>query len=323
MRVSRNALLMRAGLIIIILIGVGLFAIRKSFYSDFGYQQFTAILVVQPVILIGLILQGVRHAMLVDRPGLSYLVATKAVALAQGLNLLLPVRLSEVLKATYLRDHANVPMSVGLSAVLLERTVDIIIFSFLGLLCLFFFSALVSKNLILMLVVMVTVILGAGKWGGGGVAGLVRILPWPRIVGLIERAYLHFSESLKRPRFLLSLGLGLLIWGLSFFNILLVIRYSNIFEIGLYGALLVFVCTTFGGAVPALPGGLGAYEASAVFALMSLGCGFSDALILAITIHVAQMIPSLILALIIMLTDRLGLSSLISDLRNKMVEQHE
>ena len=269
----------------------------------------------QLLILMGLFLQGVRHAILIDSRGLSYLITTKAVTLSQGLNLFLPARLSEVLKATYLRDRADIPMSVGLSAVVQERIIDLIIVGFLGVACLFFFATMVSKTLIFGIVLIIIVILGLALWGQSQILALTNSLPWPQVGGFLGRTYLHFSCSLRRPKFLLGLGLGLLIWSLSFLNIFLLIESAGTIKIGLYGALLVFVSTTLGGAIPALPGGLGTYEAAAVFALMSQGYLFADALTLAITIHGAQLILPLILAFGIMLTERLGLSSLIADLR--------
>jgi uncharacterized membrane protein YbhN (UPF0104 family) len=271
----------------------------------------------------GLVLQGFRHAILIDRPGLSYLVTTKAVILSQGLNLLLPARLSEILKATYLRDRADIPMSVGLSAIALERTVDLIIVGVLGVVCLFFFATMVSKTLILAIILIIVGILASALWGRRMILALARALPWPQLGGFLERAYLHFSGSLRRPKFFLSLGIGLLIWGLSFVNIYLLIESAGSIQVGFYGALLVFVFTTLGGAIPALPGGLGTYEAAAVFALMSLGYPFTDALALAITIHGAQLVLPLILAFGIMLTERLGLSSLIADLRTDMSSQRD
>ncbi|MDP3231121.1 MAG: lysylphosphatidylglycerol synthase transmembrane domain-containing protein [Acidovorax sp.] len=322
-KTSLGVRLLRGGLVLLIAVGLVLSGVAQPFLSGFDVRQLVAILVVQPIILIGLALQGVRHALLIDRPGLSYLAATKAVALSQGLNLLLPARLSEVLKATYLRDRAGVPMSAGLSAVLLERTVDLIIVGFLGGVCLFFFAAMVSKTLIFVAFVFVAGVVALALWGQRKVLGLARALPWPKIGEFLERGYLHFSSSLRRPKFLVSLGLGVFIWGLSFFNIFLLIEFAGSIPIGLYGALLVFVCTTMGGAIPALPGGLGTYEAAAVFALMSLGYPFSDALILAVTIHVAQLVLPLILALMVMLTERLGLSSLISDLRSDVASRRE
>lgn len=311
----RNTPLLKIGGVILIAAGILLSGSWEPFLKSLNVRQLVALLAVQPLILVGLFLQGVRHAVLIDRAGLSYLTATKAVALSQGLNVILPARVSEVLKATYLRKRANVPLSAGISAVVLERTVDLIIVGAMGFVCLFFFSAVISKTLVFLVVVFVVILLSMSLWGGRSMRALTRILPWPRISGFIEQAYLHFAATLTRPAFFLGLGLGLLVWGGSFLNILLFLSIAGEVQVGVYGALLVFVCTTVGGAVPALPGGLGAYEAAAVFALMSLGYTFPDALALAVTIHAAQLSLPIALALIIMLTDQLGLTSLIAELR--------
>lgn len=307
--------LLRVGLVILIAGGIQLSGAAEPFLRNFDTRQLVAVLVVQPLILIGLVLQGVRHAVLIDQPGLSNLMATKAVALSQGLNLLLPARLSEVLKATYLRKRANVPFSAGISAVVLERTVDLIIVGAMGFVCLFFFTAVISKTLVFLVVVLTVVLLSTAIWGGGSIRALTRILPWPRISSFIEQAYLHFAATLTSPAFFLGLGLGLFVWGVSFLNYFLFLSIAGEVQVGVYGALLVFVFTTVGGAVPALPGGLGTYEAAAVFALMSLGYTFPDALALAVTLHAAQLSLPIGLALIIMLTDQLGLTSLIAELR--------
>jgi uncharacterized membrane protein YbhN (UPF0104 family) len=131
---------------------------------------------------------------------------------------------------------------------------------------------------------------------------------------------LHFASTLKDRAFFYGLGLGLVVWGSSFLNVYLLLDFAGGTHTGVYGAILVFVCTTVEASGPALPGGLGTYEAAAVFALTSLGYTFVDALTLTVTIHVAQLVLplalALALALVILLTKRIGLSVLISDLRS-------
>jgi uncharacterized membrane protein YbhN (UPF0104 family) len=312
MHISR---LFKIGLLIALSVAL---AFKIDFWlvvDRFDPKMMLAAFIVQPVIVVGLILQGIRHAGLVAQPGLSYLVAIKAVTLSQGLNLFLPARLSEVLKATYLRDTAKVPFSIGLSAVLLERTVDLIIVGLLGSLCLFFFASLVSKTLVTVFTILAAIIVCVALWGGKGIQAIADALPWPPIGALVERIYLHFSSTLKKQVFFRSLWLGVVIWGISYINIFVFLSVAGSLNIGVYGALLVFVCTTVGGAVPVLPGGLGTYEAAAVFALKSLGYSFEEALALAIAIHISQLILPSVLAIFIMLTERLGLSSLINNLR--------
>lgn len=131
---------------------------------------------------------------------------------------------------------------------------------------------------------------------------------------------MHFASTLKDRAFFYGLGLGLVVWGSSFLNVYLLLDFAGGTHTGVYGAILVFVCTTVEASGPALPGGLGTYEAAAVFALTSLGYTFVDALTLTVTIHVAQLVLplalALALALVILLTKRIGLSVLISDLRS-------
>ncbi|GAB2912774.1 lysylphosphatidylglycerol synthase transmembrane domain-containing protein [Paralcaligenes ginsengisoli] len=310
-----NASWLKASLVVLIAGAILLSGAVEPALRILDLRHSLAILAVQPVVLISLILQGIRHTVLIDTPGLSYFTVTKAVTLSQGLNLLLPARLSEILKATYLRNRANVPMSIGVSAVLLERTVDLIILTLLGVLCLLFFFAMVSKTAVFLFAVLTITIIGVALWGRRGILSLAQALPWPRVGNLIERTHSHFASTLTDRAFAHGLWLGLLVWGLSFLNIHLILDLAGSVEVGIYGALLVFVCTTIGGAVPALPGGLGTYEAAAVFALTSLGYTFADALALAVTIHVAQLVLPIILALIIMLTERIGLWALVAELR--------
>ena len=116
----------------------------RTLMQYFDVRYLLAMVMVQPLVLASLVLLSVRYAVLIDRPNLSYFAAAKAVTLSQGLNLFLPARLSELLKATYLRNRAEVPMSASLSAMLLERTVDLIIVGVLGFFCIFFFAAMVN-----------------------------------------------------------------------------------------------------------------------------------------------------------------------------------
>lgn len=312
-----NATLLKTVLIVLLFGAIFASGLAGNFVKYFDSRQLLAALIVQPILLIGLLLQGIRHAVLIDRPNLSYWTATKAVALSQGMNLLLPARLSELLKATYLRDRASIPMSAGVSAVLLERTVDLIIVGILGFACLFFFGTLVSQTLVVVFSSIALLMLGVALWGRKYVLAFAHSLPWERVRGLIERAYLHFSASLRNRVFFRGVWLGLLIWTVSFLNVFLFLSVAGGAQMSLYGALLVFVCTTIGSAVPALPGGLGTYEAAAVYALTSLGYPFADALALAVVLHGAQLVLPLILALVVTLTERLGLLSLIKEFRGK------
>ena len=280
-----------------------------------GWEMLVAALAVQPIVLCCMLVMGIRHLLLVGLPSLSLNVSFRAMVLSQGLNLVIPARLSELLKATYLRDHANVPLSRGLSAIVLERTVDVLIVAALGALALlsYFdrgdFGSIPALGFIFVVSVFVLIRFP------GPVLSLVRVLPSVRLAGFLERTYLHLSSMAGTQAFWRALMLGGVGWGLSYINILVFLELAGSLPIGVSGALLVFVMTTFGGAIPALPGGLGTYEAAAVVALRSLGYGFDEALVLALVMHASQLVLPFVLAILIMLTERTGISSLIADLR--------
>jgi uncharacterized membrane protein YbhN (UPF0104 family) len=272
-------------------------------------------LVVQPIIVCCFVVLAMRHVLLVGAPRIRLGVAFRAIVLSQGLNLVLPARLSELLKATYLRDHASVPLSSGVSAVVLERTVDVLIVAALGALGVvqYFdrgnFASVPALGLGFALVILVLV------RSPDFVLRLVHAVPSERLAGFLERTFLHFSATAGTRAFWQALLLGGLAWGLSYINILVFLELAGSLPIGLSGALLVFVLTTLGGAIPALPGGLGTYEAAAVIALRALGYSFDEALVLSLAMHAAQLILPFVLAVLIMLTERLGISSLVADLR--------
>lgn len=286
-----------------------------SFEAELGWDVLVAGLVVQSIVLCCFVVLAMRHVLLVGTPRISLGVAFRAIVLSQGLNLVLPARLSELLKATYLRDHASVPLSSGVSAVILERTVDVLIVGALGALGVaqYFdlgnFASIPVLGLGFALVILILV------RSPDFVLRLVHSVPSERLAGFLGRTYQHFSATAGTRAFWQALLLGTLAWGLSYINILVFLELAGSLPIGLSGALLVFVLTTLGGAIPALPGGLGTYEAAAVIALRALGYSFDEALVLSLAMHAAQLILPFVLAVLIMFTERLGISSLVADLR--------
>lgn len=289
--------------------------ILDGFQASLNGEVFLAGLVVQPIILCCFIFLAVRHVLLIGTPRIGLGVAFRAIVLSQGLNLVLPARVSELLKATYLRDHAKVPLSSGVSAVVLERSVDLLIVAALGVLGVIqYFDRGNFVTIPLVGVVLAVAILALVR-SPGLVLRLVHAVPSERLVGFLERTYRHFSAVAGTKAFWYGLLLGCAAWGLSYINILVFLELGGGIPVGFSGALLVFVLTTLGGAIPALPGGLGTYEAAAVVALSSLGYSFDEALVLAFAMHAAQLILPFLMAILIMLTERIGISSLLVDLR--------
>lgn len=312
---SRYVTLFKLCFLVVCIFLVARSNLLSAFQAELDWDVFLAGLVVQPIIVCCFVVLATRNVLLIGGPRIGLGVAFRAIVLSQGLNLVLPARLSELLKATYLRDHASVPLSSGVSAVVLERSVDVLIVAALGVLGVFLFfdrgNFASFAALGLVLAVAIVVLVRSPRL----VLRVVHAVPSERLAGFFERTYQHFSATAGTKAFWYALLLGAMAWGLSYINILVFLELAGSIPIGFSGALLVFVLTTLGGAIPALPGGLGTYEAAAVIALRSLGYSFDEALVLSLAMHAAQLILPFVMAVLIMLTERTGLSSLVADLR--------
>jgi glycosyltransferase 2 family protein len=141
-------------------------------------------------------------------------------------------------------------------------------------------------------------------------------VPWPRAATFITRFQNHAASRLTTRHLTSAVLLGLVAWAASAANVALFFAVASEPSMTLLQSLLVFVVTTFGGAVPALPGGFGTYEASAVFALQQFHFSVPEALALAVALHVAQLILPLLATVYILAADRVGISELLRDLRS-------
>lgn len=289
----------------------------KSVQEGFELRFLWAAIAIQPIIMLAYFALAVRHVGLIRQP-VPVLTAYKAMVLAQGLNLIVPGRLSELIKGTYIRDHAGVPLSVGMAAVVLERTIDMIILAGLGALGLLLFASAVDYRAVVVFVTLAVVVLGVAFFARALVLRLIRLMPWPRLVSFFEKSYMHLFATVRTAAFPKAFGWGLAGWGTSYCGILLFLFLATDYQVSFGGALLLFIFTTIGAAVPLVPGSLGVYEAAGVLALRTVGYEFGEALALVISLHAAQLVFPFTIAWLILLTERVGLSRFIADLRRSV-----
>lgn len=298
---------------------VGFFALQSRFFiaitQGFDIRFLWAALAVQPLIVVGLALHSMRHVVLIGSPRVPLFTAFKAMVLAQGLNLILPARLSELIKGTYLRDYANVPLSVGISAVVLERTIDLMIVASLGVVGLMLFTNTVNHLTVTIFSLASLIILLVALHAKTPVLWVARSIPLPRISSFVERSYLHLHATVRTLAFFKALGWGVAGWSISYINIFVFLYVASNASIDATTSLLMLIFTTIGAAVPILPGGIGTYEAAGVVVLRTVGYEFNDALAMVISLHAAQLFLPLALAWVFLLTDRIGVAKLIADLR--------
>jgi len=270
---------------------------------------------VQPLVLLCLSMFTLRMAILARTPAAPFIPVFKAVTLAIGMNAVLPGRIAELLKPTFLMKHIGLPMSEGLAAVFLERMADAIVIGLLALASASVVIGYTGLNIVVALMLVVIMVLFFLPQFQPVLQKLNVRLPWPAFHAFFENFLAHASMRIKGGSFLKALLITAAAWLIDCFTIALFFNAAGSIPLGLYGALLVFVATTIGGAIPALPGGLGTYEAAAVFSLKSLGYSFEEALALGFALHATMFCLPLIGSLVIVTTEKIGITTLIRNIR--------
>jgi uncharacterized membrane protein YbhN (UPF0104 family) len=280
-----------------------------------------AILAAQPVVLATIVVMGMRLSELLRRPRIRFLVGIKAFALFAGLNLFLPARLAELLKATYARDNAGVALSEGFAGVLLGVLLDLAVFSLIAIFCLTFVVGRamgedMKTTFVLIAGVSLALIVAAPlllrlRLGEGLMRALSRV---PVLGGLLGRMTIHAIGQMTPSRLALLMAFSIAGWTCSFGAAFTVLHVLGEATLGPGAALAVLFATIAGAMIPVLPGGLGTSEAGVVLVLMALGQGFDSSLAIAIALRLSFALTPLVLAGLIILRERTGLRQLLGDL---------
>ncbi len=303
---------------IVIIVAIYLSINIQMLTSYLNMNYITAILFVQPIILLSLFFASMRLSILstVNRNNhVSFINGFKATVLCYGLGLALPMRLSEFLKPVYLRKQCGISLSTGIAAVALERISDIVILTVLAIAgAALFFNIDLNKILFVfcILALFILVIFLFDKY-------LLCLFEvrftniWHKFLFNIVR---NFVAKSKRKSTYIAFAFGLIGWFFSLSSMVLYFKIVGVSDIGLDGYLLVFLGSIIAGAIPALPGGFGMYEASVVYVLDKYGYSFDEAIILAIGLHVSQLIFVFCATIYLSLFGKLGISSIISEIKS-------
>jgi uncharacterized membrane protein YbhN (UPF0104 family) len=295
------------GALLVVLLGqINVASIASHFHRD----MLVAIALVQPIVIVGVGINALRFAILVGQPRITLATAFKAQVLSLGLNIVLPARASEFLKATYIRTHARIPLGQGVAAVFLERIVDLLL---VGALTAIGVSLLLAQSYVLaasLIFVGIAALLGFAIFEAP-LLRLARLLPWARLRGFSLRFIDHISVCVRGRSFYLALPIGALVWASACMTFVVFLAVAGSIPVGLGGAIVVFVAATVGGAVPALPGGIGTYEAAVAISLKSLGYSLEEGIALGIAIHASQLLFCVTGAAAIAALERTGLRDVV------------
>jgi uncharacterized membrane protein YbhN (UPF0104 family) len=275
----------------------------------------TGIIFCQIPLFLGIIPIGIRLAVFIGKPYTKFTQAAKAVILSSGFNFFLPWRISELIKPFFLYLKANIPISEGLSAVFLERITDIIIITCFALTILW--VNYVNLNLLsilftlIFLITLLTLIGLAEKH----ILKMLLLIPFKRLKLFLSKIISHIALNLRNGIIFKGFFWGIVGWLCSFSGLVIFMTLSGSIPLNLFQCMLLFIATSIAYAIPALPGGIGSYEAGAVIVLKQFNYGVEEALVLSIGLHLSQLISILFLTSIILIKDDLKLSSIIRDVR--------
>ena len=282
----------------------------QAVWRLFDLRLLTAVLLMQPAIAAAWLLSGWRFVLLIPGRRPSILAACKALLLANGLNLVLPARIGEIVKASYLREHTGVPVERGIAAVVTEKLQDFALISAIGLIALVMLG--VAGNAPVAIAIAAT----------GGVAVMLLVVfrtRWERLLAVLPssleaRLAPHLAgvaSAMRDHRFWPALATGGALWALSFSGGWALVSYQQIGELSFAQYAGLFSATLLAGAIPGLPGGFGAYEAAAVLVLTGFGFTQEAAFALGLTLHLGQLILGVLLAGVVAATESTGVASLI------------
>lgn len=276
-----------------------------------------SILLVQPLMLFSNIILAYRLSALVRTPPAPFIPSLKATVLSIGLNNILPVQMSQMFKVSYLRDHAGVPAGATLAGIFLEKVIDLILLSLLALACIgSLFGG--KMNVIYVLVLIPVALLFLILFFERPILTLNSRFPLKGIRGIMERFILQLSSQLRDKVFYKAVLFGAAAIAVSILGMLLLLQSLGSIPIGIREVVGVYVATSiFGSVLTALPGGFGTYEASAAFILKNSGYSIEEALALSLALHLSQIVLFFIWSLIVVMKERIGIVSLIQQLRNQ------
>ncbi len=273
-----------------------------------------AILLVQPLVVITLAALAVRLLILAESPFKNLLFFVKAVILSVGLNFFLPARMSELLKPVYLNKKVETGFSRLMASTVIDRTVDILLLTVVSMISFIYFFAfsiyatIVSVSLLIAGIILVTRC-------DDLLAGLLSKYLSPRLGAYFHNFVTQMKESLRFTLFLKAFGVGAVAWAMGFILVFSFLHIAGSLPVDFCDALLVYIFVILGAAIPALPGGLGTFEGAAVLALSQIGFDFQEALVLAVGLHIAQVLLGFIGAMVILVTEKIGIYGVISQIR--------
>lgn len=303
----------------LVLLGFFLYFIDwENFNTYLSWQTVWGALAAQIAILIAVFLMAVRHSFLVSRPAAPLKPTAIAVFLAQGLIFIIPGRLPEFLKATYLRKTCDVPLSAGVTAIFFERLMDLVVIGLLAAVALPL-AGLTGFWLFIPVFFLggpLTFVLFA-HWKKHWIEWLLGRLPHEKLRDFAKTSLHYFTVKLTLRDYSFAFFVGIMIWGCFLLSYVILFYFWQAPSLSFGAIVAVYIAGILGATIPLLPGGLGSVEGAAAFALLQFGYNFTQAVEVTIGMRFSQILFLLPFSLILLVFVRTGVSTILRDFKGK------
>lgn len=234
-------------------------------------------------------------------PALPFRRCLEATVLCLGLNNILPAKAGEIAKAVYLARTTPIELSRSMMLVFWERFFDVNL-----LLCLVgatFWNIKVRFGVCLAATIVLFV------WGGvfsikffpDFFLTIFRRISWQRPRELLLAVRLEVLNTLRWSWQFRLFILTLTVWSAAAAYTYVGMVVAAGLPLTLAQTLSVLGITSLGMLLPSTPGSLGVYEAAHVFALSLFGVAKEPALLIGVTMHMIQYIPTTVAGIAISL----------------------
>lgn len=255
-------------------------------------------------ITVGILLRGWRCCLVAGRPSRMAWMFARATNLGILGNQLLPGRLGEFVRVFALARLLRTGLSESLSAIVLDRVVDLaVLFLSAGVVSLAVSAEVVPGSWmvglgIVLVIVGVGLLLLRNRYFQSWLEGWSE--RWLHRWALSTKSFLlvfnGMVRNLSRPRMAISiLGLAFLVW-LSDCLVVTAVLWSVGLDLPLLASLLLWVLLAAGSALPSAPGYIGIYQLAAVWGLAGYGVPPHQSVAAALVLQVTTLVVALAMA---------------------------
>jgi len=239
----------------------------------------------------------------------SLLASFESIVISGFLNFILPAKLGELSKLIYLKKIYQYNINNSLSILLIERICDVFILAILTLVASTFFIEHVQATYYALSIISIIFFL-LGILNTKLFVFFVKKLPIKYLRVYILKIRNNILNKYSMKDFVILIIYSFIVWCSYFLTVYIFLIHIAEFNLSIMQVLVVFIISSIAMSIPIMPGGVGTYQASIIFALGLYNIPKEEALIAGIIIHLILLFPSFLAAIIVIENKGLSIATL-------------